>query len=329
MKIGIMSMAHPHGEAYLSHLKAMDGVEILGLADDNPDRCRRYAAMFGVKAFDSYRELLAGGPDAVVICSENSRHRLHVEMAVEAGCAILCEKPIATNPGDALAIVELCERRNVPFMTAFPMRYSPPTREAARFVQSGGLGRILCVNGRNPGQMPGVHSPWFIDKALSGGGAVTDHTVHLADLYRWILDTDVERVFARSNRILHAPTAGVETGGFLMLEFANGSFASIDCSWSRPVNNPTWGGLTMEFVGSDGVLNLDAFSQNLEIHGGRQRHSILHSWGSDMNRLMLERFLQDLDSGTSPVLGALDGCRAVQVVHAAYRSIDSGRAEMV
>ena len=96
--------------------------------------------------------------------------------------------------------------------------------------------------------MPTRHRAWFVDPELAGGGAVMDHTVHLADILRWYLGSEVVEVYAQTNRIFHADEVEVETGGLLMLTFANGVFASIDCSWSKPDYYPTWGGLTFEMV---------------------------------------------------------------------------------
>ena len=53
-----------------------------------------------------------------------------------------------------------------------------------------------------------------------------DHTVHLADILRWYLGSEVVEVYAQTNRIFHADEVTVETGGLLMLTFANGVFAS-------------------------------------------------------------------------------------------------------
>jgi predicted dehydrogenase len=79
-----------------------------------------------------------------------------------------------------------------------------------------------------------------VDKELAGGGALTDHIVHLADIMRWYLRSEVIEVYAQSNQIMHAAEVDVETGGLVMLTFANGVFASIDCSWNKPNYYPTW-----------------------------------------------------------------------------------------
>ncbi|MGD9092928.1 MAG: Gfo/Idh/MocA family oxidoreductase, partial [Anaerolineales bacterium] len=124
MKIGIMSFAHHHGEAYIQNLAAIPKVDLLGVADEESSRGQRIAAHNGTQYFQAYEDLIAAGPDGVIICSENNKHRPLVELAAAGGAHILCEKPIATTVEDARMIVEACDRAGVLLMTAFPMRFS-------------------------------------------------------------------------------------------------------------------------------------------------------------------------------------------------------------
>ena len=149
MKIGIMSFAHLHAEAYIQNLRSAPDVEMIGLADENFARGQKYAQDFGVRQFRTYSELLDAGPDAVVICSENNRHRALVEMAAAAGCQVLCEKPLATTLADAQAILDACTKAGVLLMTAFPMRFSTPVEAVKARLDCGDLGRIYCFNGTN------------------------------------------------------------------------------------------------------------------------------------------------------------------------------------
>jgi predicted dehydrogenase len=70
MKIGILSFAHLHAEAYIQNLRTVPGVEMIGLADDDAQRGQHFAQLFNAHYFRSYEELLAARPDGVVICSE-------------------------------------------------------------------------------------------------------------------------------------------------------------------------------------------------------------------------------------------------------------------
>lgn len=325
MKIGIMSFAHLHAEAYIHNLRAVPGVEMIGLADDNPERGRHFADMFEARFFPSYQALLAEQPDGVLVCSENANHRPLVEMAAAAGVHVLSEKPLATTLEDAQAMVNACQKAGVILMTAFPMRFSAPLLEVKARLDEGSLGQVYACNTTNQGQMPIKHRQWFVDKKLAGGGAVMDHTVHLADVLRWYLHSEVAEVYAQTNHILHANTVDVETGGLIMLTFTNGVFATIDCSWSKPLNYPTWGGLTMELISERGLTVIDAFSQNLNIYRQSTASNYWTYWGSDANQAMIDEFVSAIREQRAPAVTGKDGYKALEVALAVYASAESGR----
>ncbi len=324
MKIGIMSFAHHHAEAYIHNLRAIEGVEMIGIADDYAPRGETFARQFDVPLFSSYADMLAAEPDAVLVCSENANHRPLVEMAAAAGAHVLCEKPLATNLEDAAAIVDVCRAAGVILMTAFPMRFSAPAMQVKARIEAGDLGKIYCLTTTNQGEMPIHHRAWFVDKELAGGGAFMDHIVHLADMLRWYLQQEVTSVYAQANHILHADKVDVETGGLVMLTFADGTFASIDTSWSKPFNYPTWGGLTFELISELGLTKVDAFSQNLTVYQQEPANHFWVPWGSDSNQAMVMEFVAAIRENRAPAVTGDDGYKAVEIVMAAYESAATG-----
>lgn len=329
MKIGILSFAHHHGEAYIASLHQMEGVELLGVTDDDAMRGQRIAAQNQAYYFHSYEDLFEAKPDGVILCTENNRHRPLVEMAASRGVHVLCEKPIATTLEDARAIVDACEKAGVTLMTAFPMRFSAPLLEIKARIDNGDFGDVYCFNATNQGELPTKHRAWFVDPELAGGGAIMDHTVHLVDIMRWFLGSEVETMYARSNKIFHADEVDVETGALEMLTFQNGTFATIDASWSRPQYWPTWGGLTFEMVTQRGAVVVDAFRQNVNIYRHEWQRSNWAYWGSDMNHAMISDFVAAIRENRPPRVTGVDGLRAVEATLAAYESVRTGQTVQV
>jgi predicted dehydrogenase len=323
MKIGVLSLAHHHVEAYIGNLKAAAGVELMGIQDEDRERGRAAAAAAGVPFHATAAALLAQRPDGVIVASENSRHRGLVEAAAAAGAHVLCEKPLATTVADAEAMVAACRKSGVRLMTAFPMRFSPPLLEVKARLDSGELGKPYCVISSNQGQFPKKHRAWFVDGELAGGGAVADHVVHLADMLRWYFGREVVSVYAQANRVFHADETGLETGGMVALEFAGGIFATIDCSWSRPESWPSWGGLSFELVTGRGAVRVDGFRQNVELFSDVEGRGSWLPWGSDTNQAMIEEFVAAVREGREPRPNGDDGLAAVRIVAAAYESIRS------
>ncbi len=325
MKIGIMSFAHHHAEAYIQNLRNIPGVELVGVADEEAARGKPIAEQHGTVFYESYEALLGSQLDGVLICSENNKHRPLVEMAAATGTNVMCEKPLATNLQDARAIVDVCEEAGVMLMTAFPMRFSPPVMEIKYRLDAGEFGEVLCFNATNQGELPLKYRAWFVDKELAGGGALIDHTVHLVDVMRWFLDAEVSEVYAQTNHIFHADKVDVETGGLELITFDNGTFASIDSSWSRPDYWPTWGGLTFEMVTERGALLVDGFSQNLTVYTDERQGPAWMFWGSDINQAMVRDFIQAIRENRPPRVTGMDGYRATEVALAAYESDKLGQ----
>jgi predicted dehydrogenase len=329
MKIGILSFAHHHGEAYISNLRHIENVEILGVADEDAGRGQKLAEQHEARFFPSYESLLEAKPDGVIICTENNRHRPLVEMAASRGVNVLCEKPIGTTNEDARAIVDVCDKAGVMLMTAFPMRFSAPLLEIKARLDNGDFGDVYCFNATNQGELPTKHRAWFVDPVLAGGGAIMDHTVHLVDIMRWFLGSEVETVYACGNHIFHADEVQVETGALEMLTFSNKVFATIDASWSRPPYWPTWGGLTFEMVTQRGAVVMDAFRQNINIYSHDAQRANWAYWGSDMNQAMIAEFVAAIQKNRAPKVTGVDGLRAVEVTLAAYESLKTGKTEKV
>ena len=321
LRIGILSFAHMHALSYADALVSSPGTVLAGIWDADAGRGQAMAAQFGTTYFPSEAALLDQRLDGVVLTSENVHHRRLVETAASAGVkAILCEKPLATTLEDAHIMISACAAANAALATAFPCRYSLAFQRLRRQVQSGAIGDVLALRGTNHGLMPGG---WFTDKSLSGGGAVLDHSVHVADLNRLLLGREATEVYAEiGSGFYHQDW---DDTGFLTISYDGGVFATLDTSWSRPKTYPAWGDVTLQVVGTDGVLDLDMFAQNLVHYDDRAGRVSWDHWGSGTDTGLVADFLR-LAAG-EPALDLAtgeDGLRALSVALAAYRSAEAG-----
>lgn len=328
MRIGMMSFAHLHAEAYIHNLRAIPDVEMIGLADDNAERGKHFAEQFNARLYPGYAALLADKPDGVVICCENNRHHEQLQMALDAGIKhILCEKPLATTAENARKMVDAAAKAGAKVMTAFPVRFSSPLREAKAAIDNGKLGKILGCNATNQGENPGYHRDWFVNRELSGGGALIDHVVHVTDALRWIFKSEVTEVYVESDYpgkpLFPAPGLDIDTAGVVMLNFENGTFVGLDCSWSRPNYYPTWGNVKIDFVGERGLLVVDVFGQRHITYSHPNRRPLWGFWGSDINQAMIDEFAASIRENRAPLVTDVDGMKAVEVVMAAYRSAET------
>lgn len=313
MKVGIISFAHPHAYGYADSLGKIDGVEIVGIADDDQKRGENAAAKYNTKFFKGHEELLQQDLDAVIITSENSKHREHVVAAAKAGKHILCEKPLATKVEDAKEMIEVCKQNQVILQTAFPVRFNSAVVRTKKIIENGELGQIFAIKGTNRGTNPGG---WFVDQAKSGGGAVIDHTVHVVDLMRWFIGAEVKEVYAEIDNTISS--GSIDDCGILNIEFENDVFSTLDCSWSRNETYPTWGDVTLEIIGSEGNLRVDAFAQKLDVYAPDGVN--WNYWGDNMDFELVNDFLTSVSNGKEPSISGFDGLKALEVALAAYES---------
>ena len=312
LRVGLVSWAHVHAPALARTLGSLPQVEFSGSFDE------RGAARDG--RTHATLEALLRECDAVVIASTNAAHRRYAEAAVRAGVHVLCEKPLATTVADARAMIDVCRAAGVQLGVALPVRSSPAIVALKDAIARGTLGTIRAVRATNPGQYPGR---WFGDPLEAGGGAAMDHTVHVADALRWLLGEEVVRVHAELGSFLYG--LPVEDCGLLTLDLASGAFASIDCSWSRPATYPTWGGVTMHVVGERGTVDVDVFRQSLTHYDDAVGATKLVGWGDDLNALMVAGFVDAILARRPVPISGEDGLRALEVVIAAYRSVELRR----
>ncbi len=325
LKIGILSAAHVHTSSYARALQQIPGVTLAGLWDDNVTHGQQRAEEYDT-TFEADLDRFLEGCDAVVICSENVRHRELTVKAAEAGRHVLCEKPLATTTADARAMVEACQKAGVLLGTAFPVRQSGAVISLRDAVRNGVLGRVLMIRGTNRGTMPGG---WFVDKSLSGGGAITDHTVHVVDAIRFVTGEEITSVYAQADTHFY-PDLAVEDCGLLIMELSGGGIVSLDPSWSRPNQAfPTWGDVTMEVSGTEGVANVDYTAEHTKLYSNSRVRAAQLGWGEDNDLLLVTDFVRAIREGRAPMASGEDGMRAVEVVEAAYASIASGEVARV
>lgn len=315
IKVGLISVAHMHGLSYVRALQTIADAEFVGIYDRDLDRKEKYAKQFGVTSFVSLEDLLHN-VDAVMICSENSFHAEYTLAAAQAGKHILCEKPLATTLADGEKMVRVCQEQGVILQTAFPIRFSTPVVRAKEIIDRGVLGKIVAINGTNHGKMP---PGWFLDPELAGGGAVFDHTVHVTDIMRWYLGSEVAEVYAEVDTALHEGI-NIDDVGTITMVFEDGTIATLDPSWSRPKTFPTWGDVTLKIIGTAGTLTVDAFGQVGEVFSDQIGHSQYHFWGDDADQAMVEDFIACIRESKAPRASGVDGLRATEVALAAYEA---------
>lgn len=321
MKVGIISFAHMHAHSYATYLQKHPDACLTAVWDGDVERGQKAAASYQVDYYEDLQAFLETDIEAVIVCSENAKHKEHVIASAKAKKHILCEKPIATEVKHAEEMIRTCKEEGVILQVAYPVRFAPVMEQVKQLLDDKAIGEVIAINGTNHGQMPGG---WFIEKELSGGGAATDHIVHLMDLVRWMLRDEVKSVYAELDTRFY--DIDVEDCGMVSLELESGVIVTIDPSWSRPKTFPTWGDVTMHIIGTKGTLWIDVFKQHALYYNDRGNKWQHLPWAVDMDERLIADFVQCVQDGRAPSITGEDGLRTLEVVKAAYESNQAKQA---
>ena len=234
------------------------GVPIAMVSDVQADVAERRAAELGCDWSTDYHALLQRDDvQAVSICVPNWLHFEVATAAVEAGKAVLCEKPMTTSLEQAESLVRAVRERGVFFQVAYMKRFHPVMRKFRELLPHVGqveMGLLRCFQ-PFPDDLWTAPGFWFTDKRKAGGGPLVHGGSHMLDLLHWCLG-DVEAVDAR---VHNKPGTDVDWHTSAIFEMANGSTILFENGWFEHTNwgpkNDGWDEM-FQLRGPGGILTL-------------------------------------------------------------------------
>jgi 1,5-anhydro-D-fructose reductase (1,5-anhydro-D-mannitol-forming) len=223
--IGASTIAAEH---MIAAIRAQPGHEVVAVASSNSERGQRYADQHRIPAAYASVEALLADPrvQAVYISTTNELHRDQVLAAAAARKHVLCEKPLALNLADAMAMVKACRDAGVVIGTNHHLRNAATHRKIRELVQSGAIGKPLFARVFHAVYLPVHLQGWRLDKPQAGGGVILDITVHDVDTLRFILGAEPIEAVAMPHSAAMA-SAGLEDGVMAVLRFNNGVLAQL------------------------------------------------------------------------------------------------------
>ena len=199
--------------------------------------------------------------DAVYVATPNHLHAAQTRACLDAGLAVLCEKPLAADLADARAMARAVRASGLPYATAFDQRHHPAHLRIAELVARGTLGTLTLVRldyacwlpadwSPTPGHEPPLRPDnWRIDRARAGGGAVIDLAPHGLDLVEVLTGTRVARLQGLEQRV--AQDYAVDDGGAFVGQLATGALLVHTVGYNRPESLPR---RRLELIGTAGSL---------------------------------------------------------------------------
>ncbi len=240
------------GRYHMEGYSKLEGVEVHAVCDLNLEEAHFFANQYGAKhVFKDYREMFSMDElDGVSIATPNC---LHAPMAIDAlkkGKHVLVEKPMATTPKEAEAMVAAAKKAGRRLMVEQAMRFSPDTQLLRAYFDRGVFGEVYYAKSswiRRKG-WPKLNFPpggtmgrgmWFIRKQEAGFGALGDIGVHLVDLAWYLMGTPKPVAVTGmmwtkvAVPLLKKKRLPVEVDEMAAgaIRFENGQLLAVDVSW--------------------------------------------------------------------------------------------------
>ncbi len=325
VRFGIAGFGHHAVKRLIPGFDKAKRCAVTALSRRNRQDAQASARQFDIPhAFTSAAELCACPEvDAVFVASPDALHQTDVLEAVGHGKPVLVEKPMAMNSGEAREMVEAARSAGVLLGVAHNMRFEQSVQWFRERVSQFGTSKPLLARATFVAPMLSSPRSWVHDPRLATGGPLADLGVHLIDTLRYILDDEVESVMAEAQYDSHSV---LEASAFAVLRFSRGTLASIAVSGRG--NYQT----LVEVIGETTVLSgINALSVDgpatLEARLGQEAIERREVMNDNACALQLDAFAAAIEECRDFEIPGEQGLRNQLVLDAAYRSLQSGRAE--
>jgi predicted dehydrogenase len=266
LRIGVIGAGAIAQVAHFGVLKRLEGAELVALVDADVAKARALATRFGIRdVYDDIEDLLRYSQlDAVVICTPNHLHKVHLLTALSAGVHVFCERPVALTSVGVREVIEAQQRARRVVFVGMNYRFRSDVQALMEFLRGGEFGPLRAIRAgwhiwRPSSQLAG----WREQRAQSGGGAMFDLGLPLVDLALWMAGCPKPRLvtgwFAEPRE-----GAKVEDTASAMIQCEAGLSLFVDVSWHHVGQSERF---WFEIMGAEGWGTIGPLKVFKEIHG--------------------------------------------------------------
>lgn len=228
-------------------LHAMPGVRLVGVVEPNEVPRREVTRLHGGTPFESLAGLFAAEvPTAAVVAVPTQEHFATARALIERGVHVLIEKPIAATEEEGLGLTRLAAERGVVLAVGHVERFNPAVIALQQRLAKGELGRVFQVRAARIGPFPA---------RIRDVGVALDLATHDIDVMRWLLASDVVRVYAEAKREIHTSNEDLVSA---LLRFADDAVGTLEVNWLTPTKCRE-----LTVTGERGMFRVDYLTQDL------------------------------------------------------------------
>lgn len=292
-----------------------------------------------VRVYTDYKELLKDlQPEIVTVATESGKHKKIAVDCLNAGCHVICEKPMALSTDDADEMIAAAKQNNKKLAVCFQNRFNAPVQKARAAYEAHRFGRILhgMVQIRwNRNTAYYEEAPWR-GTWEQDGGTLMNQCTHGIDLLQWMMGEDVVRVHGQTRRFMRPIEA--EDFGCAILEFASGAVGIIEGSadvYPKNLNE------TLSLFGEKGTVVIGGLAVNkIETWRfadaqdiGDTEDTVLQPDVADPptvygfgHSALFADFIDAIENNRPPLVSGEAGKKALDIILAIYESQKTGQA---
>jgi predicted dehydrogenase len=247
--VGLGNMGLSHARAY----KRIKGFEIVGLCSRSINSAHHIAREFPkAQLYDDFeRALRQSRPDAVSINTWPDTHAAYARMALQAGCHVFIEKPLAESVAEAEEIVAMAKSARRKLVVGYILRVHPSW---TRFVEIGRtLGKPLVMRMNLNQQSSGAQ--WQVHKHLMNSiSPIVDCGVHYVDVMCQVTGARPVSVHAVGARLSQEVHERMYNYGHLHVTFEDGSVGWYEAGWGPMMSETAF--FVKDMIGPKGCVSI-------------------------------------------------------------------------
>jgi len=232
-------------------LQSVESANLYSVASRTPDKAEQFAKEYKfTKVAQSYVELVSDPQVDVVYIA--SPHNLHCEqslLCLQAGKAVLCEKPMAVNSAQAAQVLSAAKQNNVFYMEAVWSRFLPVFDKVREWLDSGAIGEVKHIQANFGFRFPDDPKSRLYDANLAGG-SLLDLGIYPITYAQWVMGDQQPEVISALGQL---GATGVDENLAIILKYQGGALATLTSSMLVNTDYDGW------IVGTEGKIRAPLF----------------------------------------------------------------------
>ena len=306
--------------------------KLIAVCDIIPERADALAKSTGAKAYYDIDTLLSNEKelDLIAICTPNGLHASQSIKCLDAGCHVLCEKPLSISTADGNEMMQVADKLNRKLFVVKSTRYNPALLSLKKMIDEKALGELYSFQMNCFWNRPGAYykNSWR-GSAKEDGGTLYTQFSHYIDAMLWLFGEVADLSGFRKN-FAHMDSIEFEDSGVVSLKMKNGMLGGLNWSVNAYEHNLE---VSLTLLAEKGSIRIAGEYMNKievqrlaienvdEVQQGQANDYGFYKGSMSNHDKVYENLLKALDNDGHPFTHAAEGLKTVETIERIYKSV--------